>query len=98
MNYVQFPGCCGAYILKDFGGTQLSMHQRSYTEEEIRAFLTNSEDGIRRARHSFMLATLNHEQYPKYIKIFKELGWRCLKKEKHKYHSSTIYLMFKSLN
>lgn len=98
MDYQQFPGCCGAYILKNFGGTDLSNYATTHTASEIKNFLTSTETNLKRYRYAFMLATINHDQYAKYKKAFSEAGWRCMKKEYHYNHASTIYLMFKSLN
>lgn len=97
MNLIDYPGCCGIYILKDFGNTPNSLIQKKYTEQEVDDFLKNSIKIGLGAKISMLIASIDGYQMKKFKKVFKENGFIVRNKNKHFNHNSTIYVLVKKL-
>lgn len=93
MNSCQFPNCCGAKIVKDFGGTINAIYDRKYTVEEIDLFLKmNAPDD---SPVSY-IAILNDAQRNKFKNVFRDNGFKMKSKFWHRNHNNFCYYYIKN--
>lgn len=59
MRIREFPACCSARVISDFGGTVFSTEERRFTAETIRDFI---DDFVSRNGRYLVTATTNRAQ------------------------------------
>lgn len=91
MEITSWPGCCGAYILKDFGGTQVTSGSEELVDlYDIRLDLQHYIAGY--GKVSFIAAALNKDQIGHYGETFEECGFMPLAGGHNYKHNSEIVM------
>jgi hypothetical protein len=90
MNLIDYPSCCGLYILKDFGNTNAAIDSTNYTEEEIDAYLKQY-----RLNHTGQMVALNSVQIQKIGHIFLANDFVELDKFHYIGHGNDIHILLR---
>lgn len=92
MRVEEFPWCCGASVLCDFGHSKTARGAvfgfARPTEDAIRTFVSAS---VRAQRNdAFIVAVLNQDQEPIVGPILKEFGFACVRQGYHIRHNTDL--------
>ena len=93
MKIENFPICCGAKILCDFGHTVLSQNIFHPSEKEINTFIQKSCYDF---GNKILFAVINREQYPKIAPALKKYGFKQKGRYFHDVHNSYIYCFIRA--
>lgn len=92
MRLEEFPWCCGASVLCDFGHSKTAQMAvggfACPTEDEIRTFVSMSVHAQR--NDAFIVAILNQDQEPIVGPILKEFGFVCVRLGYHVRHDTDL--------
>lgn len=88
MQVMQFPGCCGAEVIRTFPlGNPINERQKNEVETFLREHV--SQGGM-------SLIIINRRQYEAYNELLKTYGWVLRDTSGNpNHHNSTIYLFVK---
>ena len=95
-----FPGCCTAKVILDFGQTKTAEYgDDKYTEEEIEQYIIKQEKVFEMYKNIALLVAITNNEQTVAATVLKRLGFRCTRSAGKKQHPDTkIRLWFKSLN
>lgn len=99
MVTVDFPACCTAVIMKDFGESGVAEGgDKLYTEKQIESYINKTINIQRKYGKAMVVATTNSEQKVA-NKVLRKLGFKYSKWSSKNQHKNTkIRLWYKSLN
>ena len=91
MEIEKFPGCCGGFVLHNFGHTRMTNGDRE--EFDLDDMEEQLVDYIDKQKHrAFLIVTLNTEQREVYKKMLFKHGFRRKGSGYNKPHRSTVYI------
>lgn len=88
----EFPACCGAKILCEFGNTAIAINKTNYTTNKIDDFVCNNTDFY--SKHQ-LFALINQDQYPIVAPILEKYGFIQVRKFLYSGHNNMIYTFIK---
>lgn len=93
MRVAEFPWCCGASVLCDFGHSETARGYREWfqnepSEDDIRDFV--SEKVQEQRNDAFIVAVLNNDQEPIVGPILREFDFRCVREAHHPRHNTRL--------
>ena len=91
MKITQYPLCCGACVVYDFGGTNVTLGTKGITPpKDVDRQLKNYQHTYG-PQIAFLTSILNPDQEKKYGDVLKSNGWELVAENFHPGHKHDLF-------